>query len=389
MPNLPSLSGLNRPSQQFFRTLPPRAKFLLYAGIFCCFAPMGLLQESMSLRVEPIWVVAFNTVYSGAAACLFAWVMLRHPRWFPVPLVLLFALPFVMRLFIPQIATPTELDAAGLKTLATRLQILSMLSIACMAGAYVSFFALVQREGLRYSSAHAEIRLAREIHATLVPDLAGQRAHLSWRGRSRPSGDVGGDLVDVVDHPRGWCATVADVTGHGVAAGVLMGMFKTAFRASLDDARDVADLATRVNRIISPLRQPNMFVTTACLRQIAPGQFEYVLAGHPPMLHIASGGTSSTWIGSSQLALGLLDNTAYTSGTISLNTGDMLVMLTDGLIEVFDRADRELGLDGVRNAATAASRSGSLADVEQAIFAACASHGIQLDDQTILLLKQA
>jgi serine phosphatase RsbU (regulator of sigma subunit) len=247
---------------------------------------------------------------------------------------------------------------------------------------------LSQREGLRYSSAHAEIRLAREIHATLVPDVSGRDQGLTWRGRSRPSGDVGGDLVDVVENPRGWCATVADVSGHGVAAGVLMGMFKTAFRAVLSDARDIAEVATRVNRVISPLRQPNMFITTACLRQVAPGRFEYVLAGHPPMLHISRGGASSTWVGTSQLALGLLDGTVYASGTVAIEPGDVLVLVTDGLIEVFDRADRELGLDGLQAAATTAARTGSLAEIEQAIFAASAAHGAQLDDQTTLLVRR-
>lgn len=200
---------------------------------------------------------------------------------------------------------------------------------------------------------------------------------------------MGGDLADVVEHPRGWSATVADVSGHGVAAGVLMGMFKTAFRASLDDARDVADVVTRINRVISPLRQPHMFITTACLREVAPGRIEYVLAGHPPMLHISHATGTSAWVGDSQLALALLDETTYTSGELVLAQGDILVIVTDGLLEVFDRADRELGLDGLKAAATSAALTGSLRDVEQAIFAACAAHGVQLDDQTALLIQRS
>jgi hypothetical protein len=64
------------------------------------------------------------------------------------------------------------------------------------------------------------------------------------------------------------------------------------------------------------------------------------------------------------------------------------VLVTDGLIEVFDRADRELGLDGLQAAATTAARTGSLAEIEQAIFAASAAHGAQLDDQTTLLVRR-
>ena len=381
-------SGLNRQSQQFFRTMPLRAKVLLYAGIFFCFAPMGLLDQALRLRLDSAWAIVAATLYSGGTAVVLAWTMLHHLRWFPLPLAIMFLAPIAVDQFFPPGASPVQLDAAGVKELSTRLEIVALLSIACMAGAYVAFFALVQREGLRYSSAHAEIKLAREIHATLVPDLHGQQHNLAWRGRSRPSGDVGGDLVDVIDDSRGWYATVADVSGHGVAAGVLMGMFKTAFHSAITGGQGIADVVTHVNRVISPLRQPNMFITTACLKQVAPGQFDYVLAGHPPMLHISRGGSASTWVGTSQLALGLLDVTVYTSGTVTLEPGDVLVLVTDGLIEVFDRADRELGVEGLQAAATAAARSGSTEQVEQAIFAACAAHGAQLDDQTTLVVMR-
>jgi serine phosphatase RsbU (regulator of sigma subunit) len=47
-----------------------------------------------------------------------------------------------------------------------------------------------------------------------------------------PSGEVGGDLVDVFQTDRGWIAYIADVSGHGVAPGVVMGMVKSAARSS-------------------------------------------------------------------------------------------------------------------------------------------------------------
>lgn len=388
MPSFHSYVDRMNPANQFFRNMPVRAQAWFYAGIFFCFAPMGLLQEALTLRVEPWWAVAVTTAYSGSIAVLFAWVILRHPRWILLPAATMFVAPWAIQQWTPAGASPTQLDVEGLAALSTRLRIISTASIACMASAYICFVALVKREGLRYSGAHAEIRLARDIHAALVPDLTGQCDGLSWLGRSRPSGDVGGDLVDVVQTPRGWCATVADVSGHGVAAGVLMGMFKTAFRASWQDAHDVADAMTRVNRVIGPLRQPHMFITAACLQQVRPGHFSYVLAGHPPMLHISGVDGTAGWVGDSQLALTLMDHTAYTSGELALDPGDILLIVTDGLLEVFDRADRELGLDGLKAAAIAAARSGSLQDVERAVFAACAAHGVQLDDQTTLLIQR-
>ena len=81
------------------------------------------------------------------------------------------------------------------------------------------------REGSRYYKLHTELALARAIHRELVPPISRQIGEYEFRGVSIPSGEVGGDLVDLVDHDEGsaWTAYVTDVSGHGVPSGVLMG----------------------------------------------------------------------------------------------------------------------------------------------------------------------
>jgi serine phosphatase RsbU (regulator of sigma subunit) len=80
----------------------------------------------------------------------------------------------------------------------------------------VSFVLLsnfVQREGTRYVRAHTEIRLATDIHRLLVPAIARRIGRFEFHGISFPSGDVGGDLIDLVEFENGWIAYVADVSG--------------------------------------------------------------------------------------------------------------------------------------------------------------------------------
>ena len=368
--------------------MPTGAKVAFYAGIFFCFAPIGLLQESVTLSVDPWWLVVTMTLFSGGIALAYAWTIINYPRWFPIPVAVHLGVTFLLNDMVPEPVRQTALDAAGLEALKTRLTILAGLTVASLMGAYSSFYYLIRLEGLRFSGAHAEIRLARDIHTALVPRLAGRNGDISWLGRSRPSGDVGGDLVDEVDGRHGWFATVADVSGHGVAAGVLMGMFKTAFRSALDDGREVGEVVTQINRVISPLRQPHMFITAACIQHTAPGRLAYLLAGHPPMLHYSRATGTSAWVGQSQLALALLDDTVYQSHELVLAHGDVLVIVTDGLLEVFDRQDRELGLDGLKAAVTTAAGSGSLEAIEAAVFEACEKHGPQIDDQTVLVLMR-
>src|SRR5579875_2389390 len=88
-------------------------------------------------------------------------------------------------------------------------------------------------EGRRYYDTLTEIRLAGAIHRSLVPEIQTVVNPFEFYGCSWPSGEVSGDLVDLVQYNRGWFAYVADVSGHGVPAGVLMTMVKSAARTWL------------------------------------------------------------------------------------------------------------------------------------------------------------
>lgn len=111
-------------------------------------------------------------------------------------------------------------------------------------------------------------------------------------GRSVPSDKVGGDIVDFVDTGAGTIAYLADVSGHGLPAGILMGMLKTALRATLD-SQTVASALLVVNRVLPAVKEPQMYATFACLSYspAAPRQIEYCLAGHHPILHFSR----ATW----------------------------------------------------------------------------------------------
>jgi hypothetical protein len=84
---------------------------------------------------------------------------------------------------------------------------------------------LIRAEGTRYGRVHAEMTLARDIHGRLVPPIARRLGTVDFRGMSQASGDVGRDLIDLVESP--------DVSGHGVVAGLLMGMVKSTARSQL------------------------------------------------------------------------------------------------------------------------------------------------------------
>jgi phosphoserine phosphatase RsbU/P len=130
-----------------------------------------------------------------------------------------------------------------------------------------------------------EIGLAETIQKTLVPSVIFKNQHVEAHGRALPLHHLGGDLLDLVADYGKVTAYVADVCGHGIRAGLLMGMLKTAMRYGLLLRQSLPALLESMNRVLPAVKESSMYATLAALRFDGAGKAEYVSAGHPPLLH--------------------------------------------------------------------------------------------------------
>jgi serine phosphatase RsbU (regulator of sigma subunit) len=233
--------------------------------------------------------------------------------------------------------------------------------------------------------AQAEIAIASDIHRVLVPVVDRRIGDFEFLGWSHASGDVGGDLVDLVEHDDGWLGYVADVSGHGVGSGVVMGMFKSALRMRVRAGGSIASLLDDVHGVLMPLKQPQMFVTVACVRHGPGDQVECAVAGHLPILRARNGLVEE--VTSPQIAVGMFDETTFCSSSAECLPGDLFALLTDGLIEVFDGERNELGLDWAKGVLRS-SGDQPLSAIADRLFADARAFGAQLDDQTVLLIRR-
>jgi serine phosphatase RsbU (regulator of sigma subunit) len=243
------------------------------------------------------------------------------------------------------------------------------------------------REGARYFRVQTEVELAAEIHRTLVPVIHKTIGSFEIYGASLPSGQVGGDLVDVAEDGGTWMGYVADVSGHGVPSGVLMAMFKTAVRV-----RGVADasssiLLEKINRALLPLTMPNMFVTASLLQCHDGNQLSASLAGHPPLLHYCKRLRTVSELPAQSLPLGILPEASFATDPLAHEPGDIFVLLTDGLTEVFDAKGNELGIEPIKSALCEHADE-PLPQLFQRLREVALNFGRQEDDQTMLLVRQ-
>jgi phosphoserine phosphatase RsbU/P len=381
------LSSQRRVDQRrMWRTASVSSRILILSAVFLLFAAVPLLGDITGLGQSRPLTLVLLAVFAGACAAGYLVTILVRPLWLPV-LILVHVLGSMAFSRLPH-DPPIIAAGPARDALARRLTVNSMTAVGCIALSYTLFVVFTTASGKRFIQLDTELALARDIHRALVPRVEDRTDDFAFLGVSSPSGEVGGDLVDLVKHDGfpPWTAYLVDVSGHGVPSGVLMGMVKSATRTSLVAPPPLGEMLATLNDVVYEVSQPQMFATFAALRPAGEGRMLFTLAGHLPILcwRAATGTIDSLLV--SQVPLGVLPGREFTSEETSYASGDLFLILTDGLTEVFDRADREFGIEGVQAVLAEHARS-PLPQVVDALLSAARSHGMQLDDQSLIAIR--
>ena len=198
--------------------------------------------------------------------------------------------------------------------------------------------------------------VAETLQADLVPVLPAVSGY-SLGARYEPSGwlgQVGGDWYDVLALEDGRvAAVVGDVVGHGVEAAAMMGQVATATRAYALEDPDPAQVLNKLNRLVVHFAPERMTTLVYALLDPEAGTVGIASAGHPPALMIRAGGSPELIPDGRSTPLGFRDMTVEPAH-LDFNSGDHLVLYTDGLIERRDE-DLQDGLGRLTAAGQAAS----------------------------------
>jgi len=261
------------------------------------------------------------------------------------------------------------------------------LAIAAAMAGYIIFFLFMGTQGVRHVRVRTELELAEKVQQTLAPPLASRRAGYEIHGKSEPSSQMGGDLLDAVHDGDSMACYVSDVAGHGIQAGVFMGMVKSAARTALLRPGSLEDLLADLNRVLFEVKAGSAtYVTFACVRCHDGGKVEYSLAGNGPILHYHASSKTMSQLAMEQFPLGLFAHATYQSDLVNVEPGDILVLLTDGLPEVEDANGEQFGLERIGDFVVRYA-SAPLADLTEKLFAAIRRYGSRTDDETLVLVR--
>ena len=207
-----------------------------------------------------------------------------------------------------------------------------------------------------------EVELAAEVQRLFLPRSDPETAGFEIAGAMHPARVVGGDYYDYLARPDGRMRLViADVSGKGVAAALLMSATAAAVQLETNEPRTLCEVASHLNKELYALQDDGRFVTML-LGELDPrtGQLKYINCGHNPALLVRRDGGEAVWLHASWTPVGMSPEMDCSLEEIRLAPGDIMVWYTDGLTDASDRDAKEFGterlLESVRQHSSESAR---------------------------------
>lgn len=204
--------------------------------------------------------------------------------------------------------------------------------------------ARLYEEALEKKRLEDEMQVAREIQSHLLPEHLPEMPGYELAAINLPARQVGGDYYDLIQREDGRLAfTIADVSGKGVPASLLMASLRAAFHTQVQEDIPVHQITGKLNHLICESTSPTSYITCFCgVLNPRNGHVRYTNCGHnPPMLMRADGEAQRLEKGG--LVLGLMAPAPYESDALYLRHGDVLVLFTDGVNEAENPEEKQYG----------------------------------------------
>ena len=204
---------------------------------------------------------------------------------------------------------------------------------------------LVEMDQLRH-----ELDIARRMQEALLPASLPVVEGLELAASLRPTSNVGGDYYDVLPLGGGYVGfVIADVSGHGVGSAMMMTSFRMALLTELSREFSPAAALRRINTLLHRDCDRSRMFVSAVLAVYEPltGNLQYANAGHNPPRMRKSGRREVMRLPATGVPIGMFEDMAYEESSVTVESGDALVLYTDGLVENRNASGVALGEGGL------------------------------------------
>ncbi len=233
-----------------------------------------------------------------------------------------------------------------------------------------------------------ELQIARNVQTSLIPSNLPTGDGIEFATLFEPSAAIGGDYFDVLRLTETQIAVViADVSGHGLSTGLRMAMIKAALLILIEETREPDEILRRLDSVVRNSKDRTFVTATLAIVDLAKGTLRLTNAGHPPTYLVRGSQVQEILLPGSPL--GGLGQT-YGHATVPLEPGDLVVWLSDGLIEATDDEGEPFGYEGVLDALGGGRPGQEATEVRDRLLHAIGEHvnGRSPDDDRTLVVMR-
>jgi phosphoserine phosphatase RsbU/P len=205
--------------------------------------------------------------------------------------------------------------------------------------------AMLHKQLLEQELIGKQLETAREVQSRLLPHLSPNLMGYDIAGICIPTDEIGGDYFDYIPltHKQLGLA-VADVSGHGIPAALVMTAFRALLRTKALGKSKLANMANTIDRLLPEFTGNKHFVTLLyAILDSSSGNLTYISCGHPPPLIVHASGELEI-LKSHNPALGIFQNLHHQDERANLGFGEILILYSDGVTEVMNRRHESFGI---------------------------------------------
>lgn len=233
-----------------------------------------------------------------------------------------------------------------------------------------------------------ELQIARNVQTSLIPSNLPTGEGIEFATLFEPSAAIGGDYFDVLRLSDTQLAVViADVSGHGLSTGLRMAMLKAALLILIEETRDPEEILRRLDSVVRNGHDRTFVTATLAIVDLERGLLNLTNAGHPPTYLVRGRQVQEILLPGSPL--GGLGHT-YGKALVPLQPGDLVVWLSDGLIEAVGDDDEPFGYERVLETLSGGRQGQQAADLRDLLLSAIGRHADgrpASDDRTLVVMR--
>jgi len=224
----------------------------------------------------------------------------------------------------------------------SQLRIDLLKAVAAQAAAAIENARLLA-ESLEAERLEKQVQMAAEVQQRMVPRTPPNIPGVDLASIYVPCFELGGDFLDFIPLPDNNIGlVVADVAGKGVPASLIMASVRASLRAQVDNLYYLYEILRRVNQMLCRDTEPAEFVTLLYgVINITSKRFTYCNAGHPPGLLLRDGEIME--LPGGNMVLGVSPDEDYTQSLVELQSGDVLLLYTDGVADAMNFGNETFG----------------------------------------------